>query len=155
MLRREFFQSMVGFVGVSVSVTGERRRGTEDRFKLAEFTIPQLQRGMVEGRWSAVELARAYLKRIERLDREGPRVNSVIEVNPEAMEIARELDRERKRGDVRGPMHGIPVLIKDDIDTGDRMETTAGSLALAGTRALRDAFLVARQREAGAVILGK
>lgn len=155
MLRREFLQSMVGLMGASAAVLGKTGRDKEDHFKLAELTIPQLQRGMGEGKWTAVSLTKAYLKRIEKLDKNGPQINSVIEVNPDAVEMARELDRERKRGNVRGSMHGIPVLLKDNIDTGDKMQTTAGSLALEGTRALRDAFLVKRLREAGAVILGK
>jgi amidase len=156
MLRREFLQLMSGSLAASVQAArGKTSRTWQDEFELAEFTIPQLQRAMVEGKLTAAALTKAYLKRIEKLDKDGPNVNSVIEVNPEALEIARDLDRERRKGKVRGPMHGIPVLIKDNIDTGDRMQTTAGSLALEGTRALRDAFLVKRLREAGAVILGK
>src|SRR5881398_1272247 len=96
-----------------------------------------------------------YLERIEKVDRGGPALNSVIEVNPEAIAIADALDRERKAGRVRGALHGIPVLIKDNISTADRMETTAGSLALVGARPGRDAFVVERLRDAGAVIIGK
>ncbi len=152
MLRREFLQ----LIGATVAASAHAApRSVSSDFKLAEFSIPQLQRAMVEGKLTASSLTKAYLKRIERLDRDGPRVNSVIELNPDALEIAQELDRERRRGDVRGPMHGIPVLLKDNIDTGDKMQTTAGSLALEGTPAPRDAFLVKRLREAGAVILGK
>jgi amidase len=156
MLRREFLQFIGGSIAISVQAAkGKASPVWDDAFKLSEFTIPQLQRGLVEGKWTAASLAKAYLRRIERLDQDGPRVNSVIEVNPDALELARELDRERRNGDVRGPMHGIPILVKDNIDTGDRMTTTAGSLALQGTKALRDAFLVKRLRAAGAVILGK
>src|ERR671932_2738402 len=96
-----------------------------------------------------------YLKRIEEVDRRGPALNSVIETNPEALSIADALDRERRAGRVRGPLHGVPVLIKDNVATADRMETTAGSLALVGARPERDAFVAQRLREAGAVILGK
>ena len=96
MLRREFLQSMVGFMGASVTVLGEKSRDKEDHFKLAELTIPQLQRGMVEGKWTAVSLTKAYLKRIEKLDKDGPQINSVIEVNPDAVEIAREMLRKSK-----------------------------------------------------------
>src|ERR671932_2847025 len=96
-----------------------------------------------------------YLKRIEEVDRRGPALNSVIETNPEALSIADALDRERRAGRVRGPLHGVPVLIKDNVATADRMETTAGSLALVGARPGRDAFVAQRLREAGAVILGK
>jgi amidase len=96
-----------------------------------------------------------YLERIERIDRRGPALNSIIETNPEAVSIAESLDRERKQGRVRGPLHGLPVLVKDNIDTADRMKTTAGSLALVDARPQRDAFIVQRLREAGAVLIGK
>ncbi len=124
-------------------------------FELEEATILQLQEGMRAGRYSARSLSEAYLGRIEALDRAGPTLRAVIETNPEALAIADQLDAERKSGRVRGPLHGVPVLIKDNIATGDRMMTTAGSLALAGAAARRDAPLVARLRAAGAVVLGK
>ncbi|MDX6271224.1 MAG: amidase [Acidobacteriota bacterium] len=123
--------------------------------ELEEATIAGLQEGMRGGKWSARELAEKYVERIEKYDRKGPALNSVIELNPDALSIAAALDRERKTGRVRSPLHGVPVLLKDNIDTADRMQTTAGSLALAGTHAPRDAFVAARLREAGAVILGK
>src|ERR1700730_15681670 len=107
------------------------------------------------GRLTARELVKRYVNRIESLDRGGPRINSVLELNPDAIEIADQLDRERRRGGPRGPLHGIPVLVKDNIDTHDRMMTTAGSLALVGPPPSRDATVVARLRQAGAVILGK
>jgi len=110
---------------------------------------------MQAGRFSAVSLIRNYLARTEEIDKSGPRLHSVIEINPEAVAIARERDRERKGGRIRGPLHGVPVLIKDNIDTHDRMKTTAGSLALAESVAAKDAFVVRRLRQAGAVILGK
>lgn len=117
--------------------------------------LAELARRIAEGATSVRAVAEAFVERIERLDRNGPRVNSVIELNPDAMEIAGKLDRELAAGKTRGPLHGVPILLKDNIDTGDRMATSAGSLALEGSRAPRDAFLVARLREAGALILGK
>jgi amidase len=124
-------------------------------FELDEVTIPELQARFASGKLSAVSLAKKYLARIDELDRRGPALRSVIELNPDALEIAGNLDRERKARGSRGPLHGIPVLIKDNIATHDRMATSAGSLALAGSVAPRDAFLVERLREAGAVLLGK
>ena len=124
-------------------------------FELSEITVAQLQDEMQSGKLTARALAEKYLARIEKVDKHGPAVNSVIEVNPDAFAIAAELDRERKAKGPRGPLHGIPVLIKDNIATRDRMMTTAGSLALVGARPLKDAFVVKRLREAGAVILGK
>jgi len=125
------------------------------RFPLEEATVEQLQKWMQSGRYTSQSLARLYLERIRLLDKQGPKINSVIELNPDALKIAADIDRERRAGKVRGPLHGVPVLIKDNIDTGDRMMTTAGSLALVGPPAAKDAFLVQRLREAGAVILGK
>ena len=121
-------------------------------FELEEATVGALQEAMTSGRHTARSLAEAYLARIEAVDRV---LRSVIEINPDALGIAAGLDEERRTGRVRGPLHGIPVLIKDNIATADRMETTAGSLALVGAKAPRDAFVVRRLREAGAVILGK
>jgi amidase len=120
-----------------------------------ELTIPQMQEKMASGELSARSLAEGYLERIAKLDQAGPRVNAVIELNPDALAIAEALDAERQAGRLRGPLHGIPILIKDNIDTHDRMQTTAGSLALEGSHAAQDAFLVKRLRRAGAVILGK
>jgi Asp-tRNA(Asn)/Glu-tRNA(Gln) amidotransferase A subunit family amidase len=124
-------------------------------FVFAEATVADLQAHMAAGRHSARAIAQAYLARIAALDQAGPSVRSVIEVNPDALEIADRMDAERRGGRVRGPLHGIPVLLKDNVDTGDRMQTTAGSLALVGAPAPKDAFLAARLREAGAVLLGK
>lgn len=123
--------------------------------QLEEATISQLQDALRSGQLTAERLAELYLERIEALDRHGPALNSVIEINPDALEIARALDRERASKGARGPLHGIPILIKDNIATGDRMQTTAGSLALVGSRVPRDAFVARKLREAGAVILGK
>jgi amidase len=123
--------------------------------ELEEITLGELQDGMASGRWTARSIAEGYLGRIDALDKRGPAINTIIELNPEALAIADAMDRERKAGHVRGPLHGIPVVIKDNIDTADRMATSAGSLALAENHAARDAFVAARLREAGAVILGK
>src|ERR1019366_7336395 len=124
-------------------------------FELDEATIGDLQTAMKSGRQTAVSLVKKYLKRIEEIDRNGPELRAVIEINPDAISIARELDRERKMKGPRGPLHGIPVFIKDNIDTHDRMMTTAGSLALLGSIPPRDSFVAQKLREAGAVILGK
>src|SRR3712207_6046917 len=110
---------------------------------------------MRSGARTARSIAEQYVARIEEVDRRGPAVNSIIEINPDALAIAEARDAERRAGRVRGPLHGIPVLLKDNIDTADRMRTSAGSLALADSIAPRDAFLVERLREAGAVVLGK
>ena len=122
---------------------------------LVDAGIRELQSAMTAGRISSTGLTRAYLERIRRIDRAGPRINSVIELNPDALDIARALDRERAAGNLRGPLHGIAVLIKDNIATADAMQTTAGSLALMGSRPPRDATIVGRLRDAGAVLLGK
>ncbi|HXP61464.1 MAG TPA: amidase family protein, partial [Dongiaceae bacterium] len=124
-------------------------------FAWAEATISQLRSAISAGRLTAASLARQYLRRIRDLDRNGPKLNAVIELNPEAIAIAEALDRERRARGPRGPLHGIPVLIKDNIATRDQMMTTAGSLALAGSIPPAEAFLVKRLRAAGAVILGK
>jgi amidase len=124
-------------------------------FDLEEITIAQLQAGLASGRYTSRRLCEAYLARIAQLDRRGPTLRSVIEINPDALALADRADAERRSGRSRGPLHGIPVLIKDNIATGDRMKTTAGSLALADAPAPRDAFIVQRLRDAGAVILGK
>jgi amidase len=123
--------------------------------ELEEITIGELQDGMSSGRWTSRAIAERYLARIDAINKHGPMINSIIELNPEALAIADAMDVERKAGHVRGPLHGIPVVIKDNIDTADRMATSAGSLALAENHAARDAFIVSRLREAGAIILGK
>jgi len=127
----------------------------EPALEFAEATIADLAKSQADGRLTARALAEAYLARIEAIDRSGPRINSVIELNPDALSIADALDAERAARGPRGPLHGIPVLLKDNIDTADRMRTSAGSLALAESIAPRDAFVTERLRAAGAVILGK
>ena len=124
-------------------------------FELEEVTIAELGRQMSEGERTSREITRLYLDRIEALDQQGPALRSVIETNPDALEIAQELDRERADGNVRGPLHGVPILLKDNIATADRTTTTAGSLALEGSIPPRDAFVADRLRQAGAVLLGK
>ena len=126
-----------------------------DEFPLLEFTITQLQETMASGRYTASQILQLYLTRIEALDRRGPKLQQVLECNPDAPALAQRLDAERKAGHVRGPLHGIPILLKDNIGTADRMQTTAGSLSLLDARPPRDAFIVSRLRAAGAIILGK
>ena len=122
---------------------------------LEEATIEALQHAMAEGVRTAYSLTAEYLERIERIDRSGPAVNSLLALNPDVLDITAELDEERKEKGPRGPLHGIPILLKDNLDTGDRMATTAGSVALVGSLAARDAFVVEKLRSAGCVILGK
>ena len=122
--------------------------------ELAELSITQLQEGLTTGRWTSSHLVEQYIARIGFIDKQGPTINAVLELNPDAAPIAADLDRERKDKGPRGPLHGIPILVKDNIETRDRMMTSAGSLALA-TPATKDAELVARLRAAGAIILGK
>ncbi len=132
-----------------------RDRFTISPFELEEVTIADLQAGMSSGRMTSHSITQLYMARIEELDRKGPTLRHVLEVNPDALAIADSLDRERKSGRVRGPLHGIPILLKDNIDTADSMTTTAGSLALEGSIPLQDAFIAAKLRSAGAVLLGK
>jgi len=122
---------------------------------LPEWTIAELQTKMESGELTARQIAELYLQRIEAVDKSGSFLNSIIELNPDALEVADDLDAERKAGKLRGLLHGIPVLVKDNIDTNDRMQTTAGSLALEGNYAAKDAFVVRQMRKAGALILGK
>jgi amidase len=127
----------------------------DENFAYAEATINDLQAQMQSGKLSSEALTQAYLDRIAAIDKAGPKLNAVIELNPDALAIAKQMDDERKTGKLRGPLHGIPVLIKDNIDTADKMQTTAGSLVLEGNIAKQDAFIVQKLREAGAVLLGK
>jgi amidase len=139
-----------------VAAPGSSRvRFARDPFDIEEATVRDLQSAMEAGRVTARELVELYLQRIDGLDRQGPALLSILETNPEALALAEGLDRERKTGNVRGPLHGIPVLLKDNVGTADRMTTTAGSLALQGSIPPRDAFLVERLRAAGAVPLAK
>ena len=126
-----------------------------DHFELNEITIAELQQKMQSGVYTSQSITSLYLKRIVAIDKSGPAINSVIELNPDALSIAIAMDKERKAGKLRGPLHGIPVLIKDNINTGDKMMTTAGALALVGNIASKDAFIIQQLRAAGAVLLGK
>ena len=163
--RRGFLQSslMGGFaaslypaLGAGRVVAPETRPAEVKDFELDEITIDQLQAGMKSGKYTARSITQMYLERIQNVDKQGPKVNSILELNPDALEIAESLDRERKEKGARGPLHGVPLLIKDNIDTADKMMTTAGSLALVGApKPPHDAFVAQQLRKAGAVILGK
>ncbi|HEX8652097.1 MAG TPA: amidase [Pyrinomonadaceae bacterium] len=165
--RRDFLQygllgSAIAFGSPAVLLRSRERSGLNSTaaqaarsFELEEVTIAELQEGMKSGRLTARSIAEKYLAWIEAMDKRGAMVNSIIEINPDALNIADSLDRERKAKGVRGPLHGIPVLLKDNIDTADRMMTTAGSLALLGSIAPQDSFVARRLRAAGAVILAK
>ena len=126
-----------------------------DSFELNEVTVDVLQEKMKSGIYTSRSITQLYLNRIEKIDRSGPHINAIIELNPDALAIADAMDAERKAGKIRGHLHGIPVLIKDNINTADKMQTTAGSLALEGNIAKEDAFIIARLRESGAVLMGK
>lgn len=157
MQRRQFIKgaSLAGFViGENLSAT-KAEIFYDDPFELNEATISDIQMRMKTRRLTSEKITSLYLQRIEQISANGPKLNAVIEVNPDAMAIARKMDEERRNGKTRGPMHGIPVLVKDNINTGDKMMTTAGSLALSGNHAAEDAFIVKKLRDAGAVLLGK
>lgn len=124
-------------------------------FILDEETISSLKSKLVSGEYTSEQLVDLYLKRIDAVDKNGPNINAIIELNPDALKIAKELDSEFKSGKVRGSLHGIPILIKDNIDTADSMQTTAGAIALTGNIAKNDAHIVTKLRAAGAIILGK
>jgi amidase len=167
--RRRFFRT-AAVAGLAISVRDRadaatpsatsapaprRLIGTEPDFELSEITLQELQKAMSEGHYTARSVTELYMRRIDSIDRAGPTLRSVLEVNPDALRIADDLDKERKAGKVRGPLHGVPVLLKDVVDTADRMHTTSGSLALMGSFALRDAFIAEKLRAAGAILLGK
>ena len=139
----------------SAIVEEEPNRWVVPQFELEEMTVDDLQAGMASGQWSATEITEIYLGRIAAIDRQGPTLRSIIETNPDALQLARDLDAERAAGGVRGPLHGIPILIKDNIGTNDRMSTSAGSLALEGSISPVDAYIALKLRQAGAIILGK
>ena len=155
MKRRQFLEiTALGSV-LAFSKSSSARMPHAKEFELEELTITDLQNGMKSGKFTSRSLVKKYLERIDDIDKNGPALNSVIEINPDAISIAEALDRERKEKGTRGPLHGIPILIKDNIDTADRMMTTAGSLALVCSRPAQDAFVAKKLRDAGAVILGK
>ena len=163
--RREFLKTAVtGAAAAAVlpataiaseQETSKAGRSHVSRFVLDEMSLEQMQNVMQADAMSSRYICELYLSRIREIDKKGPKLNAVIELNPDALTIADQLDRERKAKSVRGPLHGIPVLIKDNIATADRMQTTAGSLAMVSSRPPKDAAVVARLRQAGAVILGK
>lgn len=163
MKRRNFIQHSVGaLIGAQLwgiyacnAPTDSSTTTVETDFIFEEMTIDRMQAGFAAGDFSVEGVVAAYLKRIQELDQGGPNINSIIEVNPEAIAIAKQLDQERKDGKSRGPLHGIPIVLKDNIDTHDQMMTTAGSRALLGSKPLQDSWVTAKLREAGAVILGK
>jgi amidase len=147
--------SVLLFPLVALAQAADGVKGEQARFPFAEATVAQLQAAMRSGNLTSEQLTRAYIERIFQLDQGGPGVNAVVELNPDALSMARQADVLRRQGHVLGPLHGIPVLLKANIDTGDREQTTAGSLALQGTPASRDSTVAARLRAGGAVILGK
>jgi amidase len=154
--RRRFLAAGLSGGIAAVLTTASAVQAADQPFELAELSIADLQEGLKTGKFTSRALAEKYLARIEAIDRSGPKLNSVIELNPDALDLADALDRERKDKGPRGPLHGIPILVKDNIDTADKMATTAGSLALAGAPPPKtDAFLVQQLRKAGALILGK
>jgi amidase len=158
MKRREFLKTSAAACAMALAhplLSKFTSAADLESFDVEEMTILQFQEKINSGKATARWLTETYLKRIQDLDKSGPAINSVIEINPEAVDIAEALDRERKEKGARGPLHGIPILIKDNIDTADRMMTTAGSLALVGSKPAQDAFVAKKLRDAGAVILGK
>ena len=161
MKRRQFLQTtaascVVAITNPASSIAVEKTASeTPPAFELDELTIAALQQALQSGKYTSKQLVEKYSDRINDIDKKGPALNSVIEMNPDAESIAAALDRERKEKGSRGPLHGIPILIKDNIDTHDRMMTTAGSLALVGAKPAQDAFVARKLRDAGAVILGK
>ena len=147
-----------GIGAAGLAVNESRQAGaayTPGEFELQDMTIAELQSDMRSGKYTSRRLVELYLQRIDELDQAGPKLNQVLETNPDALEIAEALDRERQSKGPRGPLHGIPILLKDNIATADRMATTAGSLALLGAVARKDSFVAKRLRDAGAVLLGK
>ena len=150
--RRQFIAASLAAGALLLNET-KMNAQTRDKFDFEETTVAELQRRMQNGELSAREIARKYIERIEKLDK--ATANCVVQINPDAVQIADALDKERKSGKIRGALHGIPVLLKDNIDTADKMPNTAGSLALMDNLPKQDAFLVQKLRAAGAVILGK
>jgi amidase len=168
MKRRDFIANttlagFASFIGESIksqplSITQEKKSAAHhfsDNFELNEITIQELQQKMASAAYTSEQVTGMYLSHIEEINRKGPAINAVIETNPDALSTAKAMDIERKAGKLRGPLHGIPILIKDNIDSADKMKTSAGSLALADSTPPRDSFLVQKLRQAGAVLLGK
>ena len=165
-MNRRYFLKNSAAAGMGITALGmascnnyetksDKNEAAPDHFELNEITIDALQEKMKAGAYTSRSITEMYLARIAKLDRQGPSLHAVIETNPEALTIADAMDKERKDGKLRGPLHGIPILIKDNINTGDQMITSAGSLALATNKASSDAFIIKQLRAAGAVIIGK
>jgi amidase len=163
--RRKFLRngslSTVGGIGLGL-VAGSwqlKPENTDTAFTpvpdLEEITVDELQKKMASGEMTSVQITEIYLSRIQKIDRSGPALQAIIELNPDALKIAASLDAERKQGKLRGPLHGIPILVKDNINSGDKMLTTAGSLAMLGNHARQDAFILQQLRKAGVVLMGK
>ncbi|MEE9572314.1 MAG: amidase family protein, partial [Candidatus Neomarinimicrobiota bacterium] len=129
--------------------------GCSNQINVEEITIEEIQKAYQNGDYTISELVQVYLDRIEKIDKSGPALNSMLQLNPDVIQIAQDLDKEMKNGQIRGPMHGIPVVLKDNIDTHDKMNTTAGSIALAKSKPLQDSWVAKKLRESGAVIIGK
>ena len=160
--RRFIHHSILAAAGINTfllsrckDLTVQSKSEATDVFNLDEVTIESLQKMYSAGSTSAEKVTQAYLERIAAIDQAGIKLNAIIEINPDALLIAKALDAERKAGTIRGPLHGIPILIKDNINTADKMMTTAGALALVGNIASKDAFIVEKLRQAGVVLLGK
>ncbi len=151
-LKNSFFLlSLVSLVLISCSESPKKSAGLD----LEEMTVTELQQAYANGDFTAVDVVQYYIDRIKKIDQQGPSLHSVIVINPDALKIAAAMDEERKNGKVRGPLHGVPILLKDNIDTHDQMETTAGSRALIGSHPLHDSWVAQKLRDAGAIILGK
>jgi len=160
MKRRAFLASSIAAAAASQTAcqyvpASSASSTTPASFELDEVSLAAVAAGLQQGKWTSSRLVQLYLGRIDAIDANGPRLGSLIVLNPDAAAIAGQLDQERKSGHLRGPLHGIPILLKDNIETSDHTSTTAGSLALADWRAPQDAFVAARLRAAGAIILGK
>jgi amidase len=140
---------------ISCTPKSSEKSGPSGEFRFLEYDVAALSQGYADGKFTIAEVVQAYLDRIDAIDRNGPQLNSIIAVNPDALEIAKELDKEFKEGKIRGPLHGIPVILKDNIDTHDKMPCTAGSRALKNSFPLQDSYVAKKLREAGAIIIAK
>ena len=147
-----FFGTIIGLFSIT---TCQQFSANDPHIELEEITIGAIQKAYETGHFTSKELVQAYLDRIEQIDNNGPNLNSIIQINPDVLEIAEQLDKEREGGKIRSPMHGIPVVLKDNIDTRDKMPCTAGARPMANSMPLQDAFIVRKLRESGAIILGK
>jgi len=161
-MKNRFAKHLLFYTVLTILIISCRTPGRDDKKKvtvdtswLEEMTISELQLGYKEGKYLIADVVSAYLDRIIELDKTGPGLNSIIMINPDALQIAEELDREMTSGKSRGPLHGVPVILKDNIDTGDKMPTTAGSTALRDSYAKADSYIAKKLREAGAVIIAK